>query len=124
MIGLYLALGCERPKDRLVQKTFLFLSLAVLTSNLAAQQPDEALENILVTTSRTPVPASRVGSSYTVISRADLERRQIVRGFTILNRIVLQVPEGGSTGGLNGKTVRQFDKAVAAPATVSESKGG
>ena len=34
------------------------------------------------------------------------------------------MPEGGSTGGFNGKTVRQRDKAVAAPATVSESKGG
>lgn len=34
------------------------------------------------------------------------------------------MPEGESTGGLNGKTVRQLDKAVAAPATVSESKGG
>ena len=56
----------------------LFLSLVVLTSTVAAQQPDEALETILVTASRTPVPASRVGSSYSIISRADLESRQIV----------------------------------------------
>ncbi|MEE8093815.1 MAG: TonB-dependent receptor [Gammaproteobacteria bacterium] len=61
-----------------MQKSSLFLSLVVLTSNLAAQQPDETLENILVTASRTPVPASRVGSSYSIIDRADLERRQIV----------------------------------------------
>ncbi|MCZ6475128.1 MAG: TonB-dependent receptor, partial [Gammaproteobacteria bacterium] len=61
-----------------MQKIILFLSLVVLTSTIAAQQSDDALENILVTASRTPVPASRVGSSYTVISREDLERRQIV----------------------------------------------
>ena len=61
-----------------MQNKLLFLSLVVLTSSVAAQQPADVLENILVTASRTPVPASRVGSSYTVISRADLDNRQIV----------------------------------------------
>ena len=61
-----------------MQKPFLFLFLVLLTSNLAAQQSDETLEKILVTASRTPVPASRVGSSYSIIDRADLQSRQIV----------------------------------------------
>ncbi len=49
----------------------------VLAATLAAAQ-DADLEDVLVTASRTPVPAARAGSSYTVISREELERRQIV----------------------------------------------
>ena len=61
-----------------MRTNFLFSSLVVLTSSVAAQQPADVVEDILVTASRTPVPASRVGSSYTVITRADLDNRQIV----------------------------------------------
>jgi len=61
-----------------VFKQLLFLSLAAFAVNTDAQSPEEPIENILVTASRAPVEASRVGSTVTVIERADLERRQIV----------------------------------------------
>jgi vitamin B12 transporter len=50
----------------------------LLATTVAAQPLDAPLETVLVTASRTPVDVSRVGSSYSVISREDLERRQIV----------------------------------------------
>jgi vitamin B12 transporter len=50
--------------------------LALAAALTAAQDTD--LENVLVTASRTPVSATQAGSSFTVIDRADLERRQIV----------------------------------------------
>ncbi|MFL2545808.1 MAG: TonB-dependent receptor plug domain-containing protein [Candidatus Rariloculaceae bacterium] len=56
----------------------LFAAGILLAAGVSAQQSEEELETLLVTVSRTPVDASRVGSSYTVIDRADLERRQIV----------------------------------------------
>ena len=57
-------------------KKISLLPLALAATLTAAQDAD--LENVLVTASRTPVPATRAGSSFTVIDRAELERRQIV----------------------------------------------
>ncbi len=61
-----------------MKKLLLLCCCLVLPPVVIAQQPGDTLEAILVTASRTPVPASRTGSSYTIISREDLERRQVV----------------------------------------------
>jgi vitamin B12 transporter len=57
-------------------KQVSLLPLALAAALTAAQDTD--LENVLVTASRTPVSATQAGSSFTVIDRAELERRQIV----------------------------------------------
>ena len=57
-------------------RKILLLPLALSATLTAAQDAD--LENVLVTASRTPVSAAQAGSSYTVIDRQELERRQIV----------------------------------------------
>ncbi len=57
-------------------KKICLLPLTLATTLAAAQDAD--LENVLVTASRTPVSAARAGSSYTVIDREELERRQVV----------------------------------------------
>ncbi|MGI9259323.1 MAG: TonB-dependent receptor plug domain-containing protein [Gammaproteobacteria bacterium] len=52
------------------------LPLALAATLTAAQDND--LENVLAQASRTPVSAAQTGSSFTVIDREQLERRQIV----------------------------------------------
>jgi vitamin B12 transporter len=59
-------------------KQLLFLCALAFALNLQAQPEQEPIETVLVTASREPVDASRVGSTFTVIERADLDRRQIV----------------------------------------------
>ena len=61
-----------------MRTTMLFAAVIGMVANTSAQPPDKDLETVLVTASRTPVDAAWVGSSYTVIDRDDLERRQIV----------------------------------------------
>ena len=61
-----------------MKKLLLLSCCLALPAVIFAQQPGEPLETVLVTASRTPVSASRAGSSYTIIGREDLERRQIV----------------------------------------------
>ncbi len=61
-----------------MRRIILFAAAIAVPVTASAQPSSGDPETVLVTASRTPVDASWAGSSYTVIDRDDLERRQIV----------------------------------------------
>ena len=85
----------------------VFIVLAAYAAHALSQAPEEPLEQVLVTASRTPVQAIRAGSSYTVIGRAELERRQIVHVADALRDVPgFALSRAGAPGSLTQLRVR------------------
>ena len=79
----------------------LFFCLSSFFSTLIFSQATNDLEEetILVTASRIPIPASSVGSAYTVIEREEIEKRQLTYLTDILRDIPgFSVSQSGSFG--------------------------
>ena len=67
-------------------------------ANVSAQERD-AIETVVVTASRTPIAITDSGSSISVITRQDLERRQMIQVTEILRNVPgIAVSQSGPLG--------------------------
>ena len=74
---------------------------------LSQTQPLDDLENVVVTASRLPVEANQIGSSYTVLDREHLERRQLPAVSEVLRDVPgLSVNRGGVLGSATQVRIR------------------
>lgn len=83
-----------------------FFSILFLTSGFA--QAGEALpEAIVITATRTPTPAERIGSSISLITEQDLKKRQTRQVVDVLREVPgLNVTQAGSFGGTTAVRLR------------------
>ena len=84
-------------------KHYLPVLLSLCTSIAAAQQQNsEALEELIVTSSRVPMPLRQIGTSVSIIDRAEIEQR----GYSSLFEILRSQPAvaASNTGGQGSAT--------------------
>lgn len=86
-------------KDRRVVPALAGTLIALTAAGAEAQQPGRTLPDTLVTATRTDTPIEQVGSSVTVITAADIERRQYRTVHDALNAVPgLRVVQLGGPG--------------------------
>ncbi|HSG64854.1 MAG TPA: TonB-dependent receptor [Gammaproteobacteria bacterium] len=80
-------------------RAYLWSAAALLSASAGAQTNSTELERIVVTASRTPVEIAESGSSLSVITRAEIERRQAVSVVDLLRDVPgIAVNQSGGAG--------------------------
>ncbi len=91
-----------------VQAAIAAALLVLLPQPVTAEPP--VLDEIVVSASRTPLPAEEVGSSFTVISAEDLQKRGDIRTAEILRRVPgLSISTAGGFGQQTQLRIRGAD---------------
>ena len=91
----------------------LFIFFSICPQVALSAENSEELEEILVTASRTPVPANQIGSSFTIIDADQLANRQIAP----LSEVLRGVPglAVSRSGVLGSSTLRMGSNGVPCP---------
>jgi vitamin B12 transporter len=90
-----------------VTRQYVFGVLVLISANAAAQTGTAELERIVVTASRTPVERAEAGSSLSIITRAEIERRQAISIADLLRNVPgLAVNQSGGAGARTQVRVR------------------
>lgn len=83
------------------------LSLSMAAPAVLADEPGDNIEAVLVTGSRTPIPANQLGTASTVLSAEDIARRQNPIVSDLLRGVPgLAVSRSGGVGGLTQLRIR------------------